>query len=100
MRSLSQRDSVHATISSFYTDSIIHLLSPTTLQKKYPKEYAKALLLKGDDLLAKRDYSNAYRSYYDGKLVLTELNEVCEYSRYSSRIANVSYKEGNYYQAI
>ncbi len=100
MRLLNQRDSAHAITASFYTDSIIRLFPSDHLKKKYAKEYAKALLLKGDDLLARRDYSNAYRSYYDGKLALTDLNEVCEYSRYSSRIANVSYKEGNYYQAI
>lgn len=99
-RTLSLRDSAYAKDASCYTDSILHLLSSPAARKRYAKQYAKALLMKGDDLSAKKDYSNAYKSYYEGKLILVELAETCEHSHYSSRIATISYQEGKYYQAI
>ncbi|MCE6992049.1 tetratricopeptide repeat-containing sensor histidine kinase [Dyadobacter sp. CY323] len=100
MKVLSHRDSTLAQNALIYTDSLLQLFSPSSIREKYPIEYSKALLLKGDDLLKQREFYQAYRNYYNGKSFLTGLGEICECARYSSRIANISFKEGNYYQAI
>ena len=100
MKVLSHRDSTLTQNALLYTDSLLQLFSSPDTRSEYPAEYSKSLLLKGDDLLKQKAFYQAYRHYYDGKSFLTGLNEICECARYSSRIANISYKEENYYQAI
>ncbi|MEO6282022.1 MAG: HAMP domain-containing sensor histidine kinase [Dyadobacter sp.] len=100
MKVLSHRDSTLHQNALIYTDSLLALFSPPGVREQYPTEYSKALLLKGDDLLKQKEFYQAYRNYYNGKSFLTGLGEICECARYSSRIANISYKEENYYQAI
>jgi signal transduction histidine kinase len=100
MKVLSHRDSTLHQNALLYTDSLLQLFSPSGTREQYPTEYSKALLLKGDDLLKQKEFYQAYRNYYHGKSFLTGLGEICECARYSSRIANISYKEENYYQAI
>ncbi len=100
MKVLCHRDSTLAKNALIYTDSLLQVFAPDEIRKKYPAEYSKALLLKGDDLFQQKEYYQAYRNYYHGKSFLTGLGETCECARYSSRIANISYREENYYQAI
>jgi signal transduction histidine kinase len=100
MKVLSHRDSSLAQMALIYTDSLLQLFSPAGVREQFPTEYSKALLLKGDDLFKQKEYYQAYRNYYNGKSFLTGQGEICECARYSSRIANISFKEGNYYQAI
>ncbi|CAG5069036.1 Adaptive-response sensory-kinase SasA [Dyadobacter sp. CECT 9623] len=100
MKVLCHRDSTLSEEALSYTDSLLLLFSSVQVREMYPAEYSKALLLKGDDLLKQKEYYRAYRNYYHGKSFLTGLGEICECARYSSRIANISYKEENYYQAI
>ena len=100
MKVLCHRDSSLAKSALMYTDSLLMQFSTTGIPERYPTEYSKALLLKGDDLLKQKEYYHAYRNYYKGKSFLTGLGEICECARYSSRIANISFKEENYYQAI
>jgi len=100
MKVLSHRDSTLTENALVYTDSLLHLFKPSKIRKQYPIDYSKVLLLKGDDLLHQKKYYQAYRYYDHGKSFLTGLGEICECARYSSRIANSSFREENYYQAI
>ena len=100
MKVLSHRDSTMHDDALAYTDSLLRLFTPMHVRKENPIDYSKALLLKGDDLLKQKEYYQAYRNYYKGKSFLTSMGEICECARYSSRIANMSFKEENYYQAI
>ena len=100
MKVLSHRDSTLGQNALIYTDSLLQLFSSTNIREQYPIDYSKALLLKGDDLFKQKEYYQAYRNYYNGKSFLTGLGEICECARYSSRIANISFREQNYYQAI
>ena len=100
MKVLSHRDSTMHDDALAYTDSLLRLFTPMHVRKENPIDYSKALLLKGDDLLKQKEYYQAYRNYYKGKSFLTSMDEICECARYSSRIANMSFKEENYYQAI
>ncbi|MCF0069616.1 ATP-binding protein [Dyadobacter sp. CY261] len=100
MKVLSHRDSTMADVALIYTDSLLRLFTSAHVREQNPTDYSKALLLKGDDLLKQKEYYLAYRNYYKGKSFLTSLGEICECARYSSRIANISFKEENYYQAI
>ncbi|WAC14124.1 sensor histidine kinase [Dyadobacter pollutisoli] len=100
MKVLSHRDSTLFENALMYTDSLLRQFSTAQVREQYPTEYSKALLLKGDDLLKQKEFYQAYRNYYKGKSFLTGIGEICECARYSSRIANISYKEENYYQAI
>jgi signal transduction histidine kinase len=100
MKVLCHRDSTLAKNALMYTDSLLHLFSSVIIREQYATDYSKALLLRGDDLFKQKEYYQAYRNYYHGKSFLTGLGEICECARYSSRIANISFKEENYYQAI
>ncbi|MGV3602110.1 MAG: tetratricopeptide repeat-containing sensor histidine kinase [Dyadobacter fermentans] len=100
MKVLSHRDSTMARAALLYTDSLLRLFTPVHIREQNPIDYSKALLLKGDDLLKQKEYYLAYRNYYKGKSFLTAQGEICECARYSSRIANISFKEENYNQAI
>ncbi|WP_082489292.1 HAMP domain-containing sensor histidine kinase [Dyadobacter sp. Leaf189] len=100
MKVLSHRDSTRAADALLYTDSLMQLFPSVQIREENPIDYSRALLLKGDDLLKQKDYYRAYRNYYNGKSFLLGLGEICECARYSSRIANISYEEENYYQAI
>ncbi|KAA0993339.1 tetratricopeptide repeat-containing sensor histidine kinase [Dyadobacter aurulentus] len=100
MKVLSHRDSTLQQDALNYTDSLLLLFSSVRVRELYPTDYSKALLLKGDDLFKQKEYYKAYRNYYHGKSFLTALGEICECARYSSRIANISYKEENYHRAI
>ncbi|WP_188931413.1 ATP-binding protein [Dyadobacter endophyticus] len=100
MKVLSHRDSTLEHNALIYTDSLLHLFDPEHVRLENPNDYSKALLLKGDDLLKQKEYYLAYRNYYKGKSFLTSIGEICECARYSSRIATISFKEENYYQAI
>lgn len=100
MKVLSHRDSTLSAQALSYTDSLLQLFPTTQIREQYPIEYSKALLLKGDDLLQQKRFYQAFHNYYHGKSFLIALGKICECARYSSRIANISYKEENYYQAI
>ena len=100
MKVLSHRDSTLSADALSYTDSLLQLFPTTQIREQYPIEYSKALLLKGDDLLKQKRLYQAFHNYYHGKSFLSALGHTCECSRYSSRIASISYKEENYYQAI
>jgi two-component system sensor histidine kinase VicK len=100
MKVLSHRDSTLEHNALIYTDSLLRLFEPANVRLENPIDYSKALLLKGDDLLKQKEYYLAYRNYYKGKSFLTSIGEICECARYSSRIATISFKEENYYQAI
>lgn len=100
MKVLSHRDSTMGAAALAYTDSLLGLFASAHAREENPIDYSKALLLKGDDLLKQKEYYQAYRNYYKGKSFLLSRGEVCECARYSSRIANISFKEENYYQAI
>jgi signal transduction histidine kinase len=97
---LSHRDTSLTSDALLYTDSLLALFSSTPIREQFPLEYSKALLLKGDDLMKEKAYYQAFRHYYMGKSFLTEVGEICECARYSSRIANISFREANYSQAI
>lgn len=100
MKVLSHRDSTLNENALAYTDSLLQLFPTNQIRKQYPIEYSRALLLKGDDLLKQKRFYQAYRNYYHGKSFLSALGKTCECARYSSRIANISYNEESYYQAI
>ncbi len=100
MKVLSHRDSTRGAEALIYTDSLLRLFEHVRVREENPTDYSKALLLKGDDLLKQKEYYQAYRNYYKGKSFLSGIGEICECARYSSRIANISFKEENYYQAI
>ncbi|MCF2490832.1 HAMP domain-containing sensor histidine kinase [Dyadobacter sp. CY347] len=100
MKVLSHRDSTLTENALNYTDSLLQLFPTPHIRQQFPIEYSKALLLKGDDLLKQKRFYQAYRNYYNGKSFLTSMGETCECARYSSRIASISFKEENYYQAI
>jgi signal transduction histidine kinase len=97
---LNHRDPTLTKYALMYSDSLLDLFSTSKIREQFPSEYSKALLLKGDDLIKEKAYYQAFRHYYSGKSFLTSLGEICECARYSSRIANISFKEGNYSQAI
>ncbi len=100
LRQLYEKDPAYTKKIYTSTDQLLSLFKDPLIQKKYPRDYAEALLFKGDDLLKQQRYADVYPYYFAGKLVLIEAGETCELSTYSRRIAMVSYGDEKYHQAI
>lgn len=83
-----------------YTDSLVQLFADPGTQEKFPKDYSDVLLFRGEDQFKEKDYYNAYFDYFVGKSILDKLGEKCGAAKYTSRIANIFYNEGKFYNAI
>nr|WP_197486733.1 ATP-binding protein [Mucilaginibacter sp. L294] len=79
---------------SLYTDSAMAFFANPQMAKKYPDQYAKILLLRGDVSLLKKQYSAALDYYYRGKKSLTAGS--CDNGILASKIAGIYYLQKNY----
>lgn len=81
-----------------YVDSMELMLENKSLL--YKKEYATTVFARGDVLLAEKDYSAAFKCYYDGKNFARENLDSCDYADFSSKLALVLYAQEKYQEAI
>jgi len=77
-----------------YADSAMTFFANPQMAKKYPEQYAKILLLRGDVSLLKKQYSAALDYYYRGKKLLTAGS--CDNGILASKIAGIYYLQKNY----
>ncbi|GAB3890926.1 hypothetical protein GCM10028803_02220 [Larkinella knui] len=82
-----------------YVDSLFLLLEANNGKINYPKEYARARLLRGDNLHYLKQYDEAYSQYFQGKVLIESTLDTCQSSQYTSRIAGMNYQEKNYRKA-
>jgi signal transduction histidine kinase len=83
-----------------YLDSMAQLLHSEDLQKKYAVEYAQLLMFRGDELLYRQEYTNAFRTYYKALARLQEYGDSCQLAEFTNRVGNVYYTQGKYREAI
>ncbi|WP_221394340.1 tetratricopeptide repeat-containing sensor histidine kinase [Dyadobacter sp. NIV53] len=89
-----RRHNMELTIN--HLDSILLLLSTDRLKEKYAKQYVTSMFNKGDILFELREYQEAYKYYYQGKIIARTIMDRCTTSGYSYRLGMVSYKQGKY----
>ena len=77
-------------------DSIFLILNSKDLKNEYKRDYSTALFQKGDLLFKLNKYSEAYRHYYNGKLIAETILDLCAISEFTYRLGMVSYKQGKY----
>lgn len=80
-----------------YADSM--LLVVNGKQGAYRIERAGALLMKGNILVKRNEYNNAYASFYEGRELILEQADTCALGNYSSALAFVLYKQKKYRDA-
>ncbi len=77
-----------------YADSAMAFFSDSGKIKKYPDQYIKALLIKGDVNIMFKKYDTALDYYYQRKKVLS--NSGCDDGNLAGKIANIYYQQKNY----
>lgn len=69
-------------------------------EKIYPEDYASTLYRQGDVNMADKQYSQAYKSYFNGKQFVQKYLDTCDYGKFSSKLGVVEYNQGKYMEAI
>ncbi|MEP6613094.1 MAG: HAMP domain-containing sensor histidine kinase [Mucilaginibacter sp.] len=82
-----------------YADSMLDLFNSPEKKLKYTKDYALANFSKGDLLFDAARYNEAYRYYYQGKVIANNSFDICSFSDYSYRMGMTMYKQGHYREA-
>ncbi|NCD68724.1 tetratricopeptide repeat-containing sensor histidine kinase [Mucilaginibacter agri] len=87
-----------------YADSAIWVIRNYTHDPQYKLLYAQANIIKGGILLRINRYSEASRTFYLARSLMTESSNTCEHrhilSLINSNIASVSYKQQHYKDAV
>lgn len=82
-----------------YADSMLGLFDDAGKKVKYTTQYGQAHFFKGDVLFDDNRYSEAYKYFYQGKMIANNNVDICIISDYSYRMGMVMYKQGHYRQA-
>jgi len=77
-----------------YADSAMAFFSDSDKIKKYPDQYLKALLIKGDVSIMFKKYDTALDYYYRSKKFIS--NGGCDDGNLAGKIANIYYQQKNY----
>ncbi|MDB5132675.1 MAG: sensor histidine kinase [Mucilaginibacter sp.] len=88
-----KRDNVHAMP---YADSILNLFNTPEIKAKEVTRYGEAFFFKGDVLFAENRYNEAYRYFYQGKLIASKDINDCALNDYSYHMAMIMYKQEHY----
>lgn len=87
-------------IAMRYADSTIDLMRENTFNKEYVSFYARGFFMKGDIYLAQKNYSEAFKYYYQGREVILNTADACAVTEYTNRMAMVMYRQKHYKEAI
>jgi signal transduction histidine kinase len=84
-------------LMGLYADSALAVFTNKTNIEKYPEDYFKALIAKGDASIAIKQYQNALEYYDKAKTFLP--NDNCDGGNLVSKIAGIYFNQQNYGQA-
>jgi signal transduction histidine kinase len=84
--------------ASLYTDSIFYLLKGK--ETIYKNEYANSFFFLGEVLMAEKRYTEAFKSYYNGRSFAKRNLDNCSLSSFSTRLGLVRFKQEQYQTAI
>jgi len=82
-----------------YVDSSLALLAPHEVRKKYPRQYARALLNKGEIFQYEKNRESALFYYYKGRKAIDRVKDSCTMADYTQRLALTNYRVGRYADA-
>lgn len=82
-----------------YVDSSLSVLSGPATRARYPQQYAKALLDKGEIFQYQKNYEDALFYYYKGRQAIDQLNDSCTMAEYTQRLAMASFRQTRYSDA-
>ena len=82
-----------------YVDSSLQVLSSQEVRSRYPQQYAKALLNKGEIFQYEKNYENALFYYYKGRQAIDQLNDSCTMAEYTQRLAMASFQQTRFADA-
>ena len=82
-----------------YVDSSLSLLSGPAARARYPQQYAKALLDKGEIFQYQKNFEDALFYYYKGRQAIDQLNDSCTMAEYTERLAMASFRQARYSDA-
>src|ERR1700744_3973426 len=82
--------------SMVYADSILALFDTPDKKVKYLQHYDQAFFLKGDVYFNQEKYNEAYRYFYQGKLIANKSITDCTLSDFSYRMGMIMYKQEHY----
>ena len=82
-----------------YVDSTLALLSTPEARKKYPRQYARALLNKGEIFQYEKNRESALFYYYKGRSAIDPVKDSCTMADYTQRLALTNYRQGRYADA-
>lgn len=83
-------------LAMLYADSMLYMMRSKTAQERYPLQYGRALLSKGDVLRDQKKYNDAYPYFYLGRKAIQQIRDTCQYYEYASRLALVYYRQEKY----
>lgn len=84
----------------------VKLLADSMLQvfkgkeKQYKVEYAAAIFIKGDILMAHKNYEQAFKYYYDARQFALKHLDRCDYYSFTYRLGMIMYQQDRYLEAI
>jgi len=79
-----------------YTDSILGLFNTPEKKLKYISRYGQAFFFKGDVLFQENKYTEAYRYFYQGRLIASKDVNHCTLGDYSYRMGMIMYKQEHF----
>ncbi len=82
-----------------YTDSMLYAIENEKTSPLYIDRYAKSLFYKGDALLSKKHYIEAFTWYYQAREVIEQMKDSCNLTQYSNRLAATSFRQGRFIDA-
>lgn len=88
-----KRDNEHAMP---YADSILWLFNTPEIKAKEVSRYGEAFFFKGNVLFSEKKYNEAYRYFYQGKLIASRDTNDCALNDYSYDMAMIMYKQEHY----
>jgi len=96
---LNNNDKKGLDLALTYADSMLTVIEGSAVKEAYQDELRITYFAKGDVLFAKGDFPNAFRLYYQGKLLADQSGNKCYHALFDSRFALLNFKETKYKQA-
>ncbi len=85
--------------SDLFADSALYIIEKNDFEKKYPIDYANALMLKGQALYANKHFSKAYNYYFKAAQLSDQLKDTCASHEIAYRLGMAAYKQKKYADA-
>ncbi|WP_421938981.1 ATP-binding protein [Pedobacter sp.] len=82
-----------------YADSAYRFVIQNQLADRYQKEFISLLFVRGNILINRKKYEDAYVNYYQAQLLLDSADMSCELSDYYGRLALIYYRQGKFNNA-